>query len=181
MTFSVLKFPAFSVSVLLAVSVLQACAPGKTVDALAQACSTGDNPLKDRQVVSLGRVSDLGHPPAWQELPRPSRGKFGSDVRVSYKMDPKTAKEPGTWQAQPQTTRTVHLRFSSVVADPAAAYVYTIDGAALVDHAKSLFMLEIGQTNEVSVRIDPAAGKGLLAVVTCQNGRQSIMSIDVPA
>ena len=78
------------------------------------------------------------------------------------------------------TTYKLSLLFTSVDDDGAIAYVYPHSGASMVDHLNDIFLIPKNSINQVSIKLVAKKSTGGVAVVTCQNGRKSVISIDLP-
>lgn len=111
----------------------------------------------------------------WKKTAKVSTSKFPSGIDAFYKFEIDAANENSQ-----VTTYKLSLLFTSVDDDGAIAYVYPHSGASMVDHLNDIFLIPKNSINQVSIKLVAKKSTGGVAVVTCQNGRKSVISIDLP-
>lgn len=111
----------------------------------------------------------------WKKTAKVSASKFPSGIDVFYKFE--TIDENKSLDV---FTYTLSLIFSSIDDNDAIAYVYPHSGAVMLDHESDLFSLQKKKINHQLFRFSTKKTTGGVAVVTCQNGKTSVISIDLP-
>ena len=109
----------------------------------------------------------------WQFLPIFIEGKHGSLIRTRYTFN--------TDRTAPNQWLTLKIHFDQVTSQPSLAYVYPIDGTKFSgDRQRIYFRLLPDQINEAQLSLQTPRQGGGLAIVTCQRGRASIYSVNLP-
>ncbi len=109
----------------------------------------------------------------WQVRSSEADGKAGSAIGVYYKFS--------KGQVYPNEILKLQLGFSGV-SNPALAYIYPLDNARLAVPDKRGIYIKLAsrEINLTSIQILVPEQGGGLAIMTCQNGRSSIFSLNLP-
>jgi len=130
---------------------------------------------KEKNLISASEYKenlDLGE---WNKTAKVSPSKFPSGIDAFYKFETDGAKENSQ-----EIAYKLSLLFTSVDDDGAIAYVYPHSGASMVDHLNDIFLIQKRIVNQLTIKLVAKKSTGGVAVVTCQNGRKSVISIDLP-
>lgn len=137
------------------------------------ACPAGQHWLSTAEVRPTTAVTETADASGWQTLPVFVEGKRGSLIHVRYSFN--------ISQVAPHQWVTLKMRFDQVQSQPALAYVYPLDGTKLSgDRQRIYFSLMSNQHSEAQLALRAPHRGGGLAIVTCQNGRATIYSVDLP-
>lgn len=142
--------------------------------------SNTQNPCLDtknvnNQLISLAEYQGVVDTSEWKKAAKVSASKFPSGIDIFYKIETVNVEE-----IKDEYSHKLTLLFTSIDNDGAIAYVYPHSGAHMQDHVNDLFLLRKKLINQQSISVVAKKSTGGVAVVTCQNGRKSVISIDLP-
>lgn len=149
--------------------------PEAVVTNYSAACPNPATVERAKEIVKSATAKNEGDTSAWRKTAKVSPAKFPSDINGSYQFEVLENND-----ASNETVYKLTIHMTGVENEAAIAYAYPHSGAVMLDSEGSVYGLHKAAVSEISIRLRAKRGAGGIALVTCQNHRQSIVSIDLP-